>query len=144
MWRRRQGVSLLDTDEMLDFFEKLDRLNREQLMSMAAIWQSTNRQAHEDAWSAVRAAAARQGLSKEIDRVRKKALAWSTRGSDAFPYTLNVDLMWQQVKMEAGEAIVDAALAVALGSRMAVALGSHLDDATRDLLLAPWLRATEE
>ena len=136
MWRRRQGVSLLDTDEMLDFFEKLDRLNREQLMSMAAIWQSTNRQTHEDAWAAVRAAAARQGLSKEIDRVRKKALAWSTRGSDSNPYALSVDLVWQQVKMEASEAIVDAALAVALGSR--------LDDATRDLLLEPWLRATEE
>lgn len=135
MWRRRQGVSLVDTDEMLDFFEKLDRLNREQLMSMGAIWQSTDRRHHEEAWATVRAVGARQGLSKEIDRVRKQALAWSTRGSDVSPYTLNVDLLWQEVKMEAGEAIVDAALATALGNR--------LDDATRDVLLGPWLRATE-
>jgi hypothetical protein len=135
MWRRRQGVNLVDSDEMLDLFERLDRLNREQLMSMGAIWQSTDRRAHEEAWATVRAVGAREGLSKEIDRVRKKALAWSTRGSDAFPYTLNVDLMWQQVKMEAGEAIVDAALATALGSR--------LDGQTRETLLGPWLRATE-
>jgi hypothetical protein len=83
----------------------------------------------------VRVIGARDGLSKEIDRVRKKAMTWSTRGSDAFPYTLNVDLVWQQVKMEAEEAIVDAALAMALGGR--------LDQQSHDILMEPWLRATE-
>jgi hypothetical protein len=38
-----------------------------------------------------------------------------------------------QIKMEGGEAIVDAALAVALGSR--------LDEASRSVLIEPWLRA---
>jgi hypothetical protein len=134
MWGRG-GVDLVDTEAMESFFEQLDHLNKEQLLSMRAAWRSANRQMHEDAWTAVRAIGARDGLSKEIDRVRKKAMAWSTRGSDAFPYTLNVDLVWQQVKIEAEEAIVDAALAVALGSR--------LDGPSHDVLIGPWLSATE-
>jgi hypothetical protein len=40
-----------------------------------------------------------------------------------------------ETKIEAGEAIVDAALAVALGSR--------LDADCRNVLIGPWLRATE-
>jgi hypothetical protein len=44
--------------------------------------------------------------------------------------------MWQQIKMEAAEAIVDAALAVALGDR--------LDAQSHDILIEPWLRATEQ
>jgi hypothetical protein len=135
MWGRRRGANLVDTEAMEDFFEQLDHLNKEQLLSMRAAWRSANRQMHEDAWTAVRVIGARDGLSKEIDRVRKKAMTWSTRGSDAFPYTLNVDLVWQQVKMEAEEAIVDAALAMALGGR--------LDQQSHDILMEPWLRATE-
>ena len=45
------------------------------------------------------------------------------------------DVTWMETKIEAGEAIVDAALAVALGSR--------LDADCRSLLIGPWLRATE-
>lgn len=131
MWGRRVRVNLVDTAEMDAFFERLDHLSEEQLMSMRAAWRTTSRREHEDAWTAVRVAAARDGLTNELDRVRKKALRWATRGHNSIPYGVNDDLDWQQVKMEAGEAIVDAALAVALGSR--------LSESTRGVLIGPWL-----
>lgn len=136
MWGRRKGANLVDTPEMDAFFDQLDHLNREQLMALDAAWHSTARRDHEEAWAAVRAAADRTGVGKEIGRVRNKAMAWSTRGSNGVPYyRVNDDEAWMQVKMGAGEAIVDAALAIALGSR--------LDGVTRRKLLGPWLRATE-
>ena len=134
MWRRRSAVDLLDTQEMDAFFEKLDHLNETQLLGMRAAWQSTDAAAHQAAWAAVRAVGIAQGLTREIDRVRDKALAWASRGSNVVPYTFTDQITWLQIKMEAGEAIVDAALAVALGSR--------LDEASRSVLIEPWLRAT--
>jgi hypothetical protein len=134
MWRRRREVNLLDTDEMDLFFEKLDRMNQAQLLSMRAAWYATSRDAHADAWTTVRAVAARNGWTREIDRVRAKAMSWITRGTNTIPYQMNDDFTWQQVKNEAGEAIVDAALAISLGSR--------LDAPTHALLIEPWLRAT--
>ena len=136
MWGRRGRANLIDTPAMEAFFEKLDHLNQEQLLSLGAAWHSLSRQEHEDAWTSIRAVGAREGLSKEIDGVRNKALAWATRGFDFVPYNRpNGNETWQQVKMEAGEAIVDAALAVALGSR--------LDGHSHDVLIAPWLGALE-
>jgi hypothetical protein len=61
-------------------------------------------------------------------------MSWITRGTNTIPYQMNDDFTWQQVKNEAGEAIVDAALAISLGSR--------LDAPTHALLIEPWLRAT--
>lgn len=136
MFGRRRGTNLVDTPEMDDFFDRLDHFNREQLMALEAAWHSATRPEHEQAWEAVRAVGDRTGLSNEIVRVRNKAMAWSTRGSNSVPYyRVNDDESWLQVKMGAGEAIVDAALAISLGDR--------LDGATRDTLLGPWLRATE-
>jgi hypothetical protein len=135
MWGRRRGIDLVDTPEMDGFFERLDHTNREQLLSMRAAWHSMTKQEHEEAWAAVRAVGDRAGLSKEIGRVRNKALAWSSRGSNSVPFYHDDDTGWLQIKMDAGEAIVDAALAIALGRR--------LDRAARDVLLGPWLRATE-
>ena len=135
MWRRRSGVDLLDTQEMDEFFDKLDHLDEGQLLGMRAAWQSTDRAAHQEAWAAVRAVGAAEGLTGEIDRVRGKALAWASRGSNVVPYTFTDQITWLQIKGEAGEAIVDAALAVALGSR--------LDEASHDVLIEPWRRATE-
>jgi hypothetical protein len=128
-------VNVVDTEEMAVFFEALDHLNQEQLLGMRAAWRSISREMHEDAWAAVRAVGDREGLSKEIDRVRKKAIAWASRGSNSIPYRITDDITWQQIKNDAGEAIVDAALAVALGSR--------LDAHAHDVLMGPWLRATE-
>jgi hypothetical protein len=135
MFGRRKGVDLIETAEMEGFFEQLDHMNLEQLLSLRATWRATSPETHQEAWAAVRAVGVRDDLTKEIDRVRKKALAWASRGSNLVPYTFNDNLVWQEAKLEAGEAIVDAALAVALGSR--------LDAAQHEVLIAPWLRATE-
>ena len=132
---RRGRVNLVDTEEMAAFFEQLDHLNLEQLRVMRAAWRSTSREAHEDAWTTVRSIGAREGLTREIDRVRNRALAWASRGSNTIPYRISDDVTWMETKIEAGEAIVDAALAVALGSR--------LDADCRNVLIGPWLRATE-
>ena len=131
----RGRVNLVETEEMAAFFEQLDHLNLEQLRVMRAAWRSTSREAHEDAWTTVRSIGAREGLTREIDRVRNRALAWASRGSNTIPYRISDDVTWMETKIEAGEAIVDAALAVALGSR--------LDADCRNVLIGPWLRATE-
>jgi hypothetical protein len=135
MRERRGRANLVDTPEMATLFDRLDHLNQEQLLALHAAWKATSREEHEDAWATVRAVGVRYDLSKEIERVREKAMAWATRGSDSVPYVRPNDTeSWLQMKMEAGEAIVDAALAVALGDR--------LDEQTRATLLAAWDRAT--
>ncbi len=135
MWGRRRGVNLVDTPEMNALFDRLERMNRVQMLGLRAAWHEVPTAEHEAAWGAVRAVGDRDGLAGEIDRVRDKALGWSRRGSDLLSYQMNDETTGLQIKMDAGEAIVDAALAVALGNR--------LDAATRDTLLAPWIRATE-
>jgi hypothetical protein len=136
MWGRRRGVNLVDTAAMEAFFDRLNRLDEGRLMGMRAVWSSIGSQEHEEAWTAVRAAAARDGLTGEIDRVRKKAIAWAARGSNMAPEVrIGQSQNWNVIKMEAGEAIVDAALGIALGGR--------LDAQSHDVLLAPWVRATE-
>jgi hypothetical protein len=101
---------------------------------MRAAWKSVGKLLHEEAWASVRAVGVRYGISKEIDRVRKRAMAWAARGSDVIPYALGDSATWAQVKLEAEEAIVDIALGIALGDR--------LDEQTRATLLAAWDRAT--
>ena len=136
MWGRKRPVDLVDTEEMDALFARLDRMNQAQFLAMRAAWRSTSRQAHEDAWASVRAIGARDGLTKEIDRVRDKALGWASRGTHVVPLVRGTtDITWLQVKGEAEEAIVDVALAVALGGR--------LDAQSRDVLMGPWERATE-
>lgn len=134
MWGRRRGVNLVDTPEIAAFLEMLDRMNQVQFLAMRAAWQAISRREHEDAWASVRAVGARDGLAKEINRVRDRAMAWAARGNDTIPYWGDNDNM-HRARLEADEAVVDAALAVALGSR--------LDARTRDVLLGPWMRARE-
>jgi hypothetical protein len=136
MFGRKRGVNLVDTDEMDAFFDRLNRMDESGLMRMRAAWTSIENQRHQDAWTAVRAAGARDGLAGEIERVREKAIAWASRGSNMAPEVrIGQSQNWQVIKMEAGEAIVDAALGLALGSR--------LDSASHDVLMEPWIRATE-
>jgi hypothetical protein len=136
MFGRKREVDLLNTAEMDDFFDRLDRINESGLLGMRAAWKSIDRAEHEDAWTAVRVVCARDGLNGEIDRVRKKAIAWASRGSNMAPEVRIGQVQnWQLIKTDAGEAIVDAALAVALGSR--------LDERHRAILMGPWLGATQ-
>jgi hypothetical protein len=137
MWGRKHGVDLLDSPEMGIFFGRLDHLGPAQLMAMRAAWHAISEADHEAAWSVVRAVGEGQGLSREVGRVRDTAVAWAARSPNSVPYYQigNDEMMWQQLKIEASEAIVDAALAVALGLR--------LDGTTHDVLIGPWLAATE-
>ena len=96
-WGRSGGV-LVDTEEMALFFERLDHLDESQLLALRAAWRSISREAHEDAWAGVREIGVREGLSREIDRVRNRALAWSSRGSNTIPYRISDDITWQQTK----------------------------------------------
>jgi len=136
MFGRRREVDLLNTADMDDFFDRLDRINESGLLGMRAAWKTIDRAEHEDAWTAVRAVGARDRLNGEIERVRKKAIDWASRGSNMAPEVRIGQVQnWQLIKMDAGEAIVDAALAVALGSR--------LDERYRATLMGPWLGATQ-
>lgn len=133
MFGLRRKPSVLDTDELNAFFDVLDHMGDVELLRMRAAWHAVPRRIHEEAWAAVRAVGARDGLSREIDRVRKRAMAWAARGSDVVPYALSDSATWAQVKLEAEEAIVDVALAIALRDR--------LDERTRETLLAAWVGA---
>ena len=135
MWGRQRGVNLVDTPELDGFFERLDRMNVEQLLAMRAAWHSIPMAEHEKAWATVRSVGARYAIDKEINRVRNKAMAWSTLGNNGLPYFQSSDVGRLQSRIEAGEAVVDAALAIALGDR--------LDDQTRDALLGPWTRGSD-
>ena len=42
MFGRRRGLNLVDTPEMDAFFDRLDRMNGEQLLAIQAAWQSTH------------------------------------------------------------------------------------------------------
>ena len=125
----RTSPDLAGSEGMDRFFDQLDRVGEAELMRMKAVWSSIDRQAREDAWAVVRVVGASQDLGEEIDRVRDRALAWVSH--DTMPYRyLDGNPMWMQYKAEAAEAIVDAAIAVALGDR--------LDPRTRATLLAGW------
>jgi hypothetical protein len=129
----RRKPSVLDTDELNAFFDVLDHMGDVELLRMRAAWQAVPKRIHEEVWAAVRAVGARDGLSRDIDRVRKRAMAWVARGSDVVPYALSDSATWAQVKLEAEEAIVDVALGIALGDR--------LDERMRETLLAAWVGA---
>jgi hypothetical protein len=123
----------LDSDELNAFFDALDHLDDVELLRMSAAWRSVTKSTHEEAWAAVRAVGARYGLSKEIDWVRKRAMAWASRGNNSIPYMIDNNETWAAVKLQAEEAVVDVALGIALGDR--------LDEQTRATLLAAWDRA---
>lgn len=130
MFPFRRRANVLETDALNEFFRALDHADEVELLRMRAAWKSVGRRTHEEAWAAVRAVGVRDGLSREIDGIRKRALAWATRGTNAIPYRMNNEETWAEIKMEAAEAIVDVALAVSLGDR--------LDGQTRVTLLAAW------
>ncbi len=130
MFHRDRKASPINLDKLEEFFEALDHMGEVELLRMRAVWLSVDRQSHEDAWTAIRVIGARDGFAKEIDRVRKRAVAWATRGNNAIPYRQDNNETWAEIKLEAAEAIVDIALAVAFGDR--------LDEKTRTVLLTPW------
>jgi hypothetical protein len=138
MWGHKPGIDLLDTPEMNRFFIRLDRLDEGQILALGAAWHGITEARHESAWTMVRALAEREELTNEIDRVRGAALAWTSRATTIAQYAVDGRpvSMWAQIKIEASEAVVDAALAIALGT--------SLDGAAYDVLIGPWLAVTED
>ena len=133
MYDRGEPESGLDMARLDAFFDSLAHMGEVELLALAAAWRSVDRATHERAWAAVRTAGDRDGISPEIGRVRDLAMAWAARGSNVPPYQFNNEPTWAREKLDAQEAVVDAALAIALGDR--------LDHRTSDELLAPWKRA---
>ncbi len=130
MFGRNRGLDPLRSAEMVRFFEALDRLTADQLGALDLNWHAIPRADHEAAWAAVREVARRDGLTESVDRVRRAALDWTARGSNR-PSRGEPDYRyWIELKIRASEAIVDAALAYALGS--------SLEPGAAEVLLAPW------
>jgi hypothetical protein len=130
MLHRRSKSNVIDTVRLDAFFEALDHLDQVGLLRMRAAWAAVDHHDHEDAWTAVRTAGALNGFGGDIDKVKNRAMAWSTRGNNAIPYLQDNNPSWAQTKLEAAEAIVDVALGVAFGKL--------LDEKVREILLAPW------
>lgn len=113
-----------------DFLDALDLLNEEELLELAAAWESADAAAREDAWTRAMACAAVNGLTAETDKVRAVVMNWAVRGTNVpWPYGAMED-MHRQIRRQAGRPLVDAAVAILLGA--------HLDGAARSVLLGPW------
>jgi hypothetical protein len=128
----------LEESEVLDrFIDSLDRLDEGKLMALVAAWGATARKDHEAAWAEVRRVAADDGLEHDVEAIRDRALGWAYRGSNipAMPYSLKAEDDWVRLRRDAAPGLVDAALAVALGHRLGAS--------AREILLGPWLSATE-
>jgi hypothetical protein len=125
-----------DSTPIRAFFDALDRLDVHQLERLRSEWRSIPKEIHEAAWAQVRTVAGRDGMVDEVDRVRRRALDWTTRGSRQ-PGRGQPDYRaWIELKIGAAEPIVDAALAFALGDR--------LDETSRTTLLGPWRATTDK
>jgi hypothetical protein len=126
--------------ELDRFFERLDRVDTDVPLVMGAAWHSADPQEREDAWKQVRALGRRAALGRRIDEARERALQWAQRPgqtySDLTLYGGGLDPIWNDARRQAAPAIIDAAVAIVLGD--------HLDEKSRDVLLGPWLRAVEQ
>ena len=130
-------MKLVESEAMNDFIGSLDLLNEANLMVLVASWGAVAQRDHEAAWAEVRRVATDDGLDADVKAVRDRAMQWAYRGTNipAIPYSMMSDDEWLRLRREAAPALVDAALAVALGDR--------LGQSARNVLLAPWLRATQ-
>jgi hypothetical protein len=118
-----------------EFLDSLPNLGEVQLLEIHAAWQARDRQAHENAWTAAIAAAATAGLTADLERARDEALQWAIRGTNVpWPYGFNESARLDE-RRGAGPALADAAVAILLEGR--------LDEKSRAVLLAPWLRTSD-
>ena len=129
---RRTSATPLQTAEIAAFFDQLDRLNQEQLLSLGASWQAREKLPHQDALTQAVAAAGEFGLTAQMEEARDQAVRWALHGpSDLWAVTLQDERL--QLRRQAAPTLADAAVAIALGDR--------LNDGARALLLEPWANA---
>lgn len=131
---RRTSAKPLQTAEISAFFDQLDRLNQEQLLSLAASWQAREILPHQDALTQALAVAGEFGLTAQMEEARDQTVRWALQGpSDLWAVTLQDERL--QLRRQAAPALADAAVAITLGDR--------LNDGARALLLEPWVNAVE-
>jgi hypothetical protein len=118
------------------FFAALDGVRESQLMVLTAMGRNLDRAEHEEAWKEVRRAADANGILREVQAIGDRAMHWASRGTNIPPLqpVPGDHELWVATRMQAAPAIVDAAVAIALGNL--------LDEASREILLGPWLVAT--
>ncbi len=117
--------------ELDRFLASLDGLGETDLLNLAAGWNGVDRSARDDAWTAALAAAAKAGLTEAVQKARRSALDWATRGTNfPWPDAGYMENMKAQIRRGAAPALADAAVALALGDR--------LDPQSADTLLGPW------
>jgi hypothetical protein len=121
-----------------DFFRSLDSLNEGQILGLAAAWEDREKSPYQDAVAQALVCAEESGLTAQLEKARAAVVQWATCiASDRWaPGTALPDARLSlQVRRQAMVALADAAVAIVLGDR--------LDDASREILLNPWLGAVE-
>ena len=123
-------------ESVRDFLASLSFLNEAQILELVASWEARDVRAHEDAWTQAIACAVANRLTAEMDEARPAAMTWAIRGKNA-PWHDGgrMEDTCRDIRRGAGPALEDAAVAIVLGNR--------LDEATRALLMEPWLQAVE-
>jgi hypothetical protein len=126
----------LDEAALDRFFTLLDHLDQSRLMQLQAMARVANRAERDEAWKEVRRAAEANGLLDAIQQVRDRVFQWAGRGTNVPPLQpVPVDFeMLVTTRMGAAGPLVDAAAAIALGDL--------LDEASREILVGPWLAVT--
>ncbi len=128
-------------DMALDgLIERLGALESDALLAMSAAWKDQDAAVHADAWTAAEACAGEHHMATAIERARARIVDWAESLSgatyaDITMYGGGWNPIWRDARRAAAPALIDVAVAFVLGDR--------LDPAARDVLLAPWRRATD-
>jgi hypothetical protein len=120
--------------------EQLDRLGADAFLAMVASWNDQDPDAHADAWTTAEASARQHRLGAAVERARERVINWAeSLGGGTYADITMYGGGWNPVLRDARAAAAPALVDVAV----ALALGDRLDPAARDVLLAPWRRATD-
>jgi hypothetical protein len=124
--------------EFLTLLIVASELDSGALLMLGAEPSPTEAAEHARARAAARAGVARRGLSSELERVGAEIVRWSGvggAGSGVYaPVSAPGDLLLADLRRQALPALLDAA--------MALALGDALDPASRETLLVRWQLVT--
>ncbi len=120
--------------ELEELFARLPRLDRGELFALAGAHHVRDA-AREEAWKSVREVVATDRVEQDLDRLRSEIGAWATHlgsitGQEAGTGTS--ELLLADARRAAAPAVLDAAVALLLGSR--------LPERDRTVLLRPWRR----
>ena len=135
--RSREVENIAESEPVDRFFEYLEHAEADLLLALSAAWRAVEEQAREEAWTRVHDAAKRTRTERGVETVRDRAMHWAGRSGYSYGEITAYgggQPLWGDVRRQAAPALVDAAVAIALGRR--------LDSASREVLLGPWIAAT--